>query len=83
MKEIIDDLSKFISESILQRPSRKINPDEALISSGLLDSFHLVDLALYVEENYGVKIEDTELNRQTFDNLEQLSKLISERMQKQ
>lgn len=80
MKEIIDDLSKFIAQKILQDPSRKIAPDEALISGGLLDSFHLVDLAIYVEERFGVKIEDAELNRQTFDNLEQLGKLIYNRM---
>jgi len=47
-----------------------------LISSGILDSFHLIDLALYIEDRFGVKIEDTELNRQTFDNLTQLCELI-------
>ncbi|MCX8061126.1 MAG: acyl carrier protein [Anaerolineales bacterium] len=82
MKYILDDLSKFIAEKILQSPTRKIAQDEALISSGLLDSFHLIDLAIYIEERFGVKIEDTELNRQTFDNLEQLAKLIQDRMRR-
>lgn len=80
MPDLIAELSQFIAESILQTPSRKIMPTEPLISSGLLDSFHLVDLALHIEDRYGVRIEDTELNRQTFDNLEQLSKIIYERM---
>jgi acyl carrier protein len=82
MDELLDDLSKFIAETILQNPSRKIEPTEALISSGLLDSFHLIDLANYVEDRFGVKIEDTELNRQTFDDLEQLCKIISDRMRR-
>ncbi|PWH16211.1 MAG: acyl carrier protein [Anaerolineae bacterium] len=81
MEELLNDLSKFIAETILQNPSRKIKPTEALISSGLLDSFHLVDLAIYIEERFGVKIEDTELNRQTFDNLQELSKIVFDRMQ--
>jgi len=81
MEELLNDLSKFIAETILQNPSRKIEPTEALISSGLLDSFHLVDLAIYIEERFGVKIEDTELNRQTFDNLQELSKIVFDRMQ--
>lgn len=80
MKEILDDLSAFIAQTILQNPSRTIAPDEPLISSGLLDSFHLIDLALYIEERFGVKIEDTELNRQTFDNLEQLAMIIDHRI---
>ncbi|RCK76362.1 MAG: hypothetical protein ANABAC_0513 [Anaerolineae bacterium] len=80
MEELFDDLSRFIAETILKNPSRKIDPTEAIISSGLLDSFHLVDLANYIEARFGVIIEDTELNRQTFDNLEQLGKIITERM---
>ncbi|GAB4472674.1 MAG: hypothetical protein Kow0088_07400 [Anaerolineales bacterium] len=80
MPDLIAELSQFIAENILQNPSRKIMSKEPLISSGLLDSFHLVDLALHIEDRYGVRIEDTELNRQTFDNLEQLSKIIYERM---
>lgn len=81
MEELLDDLSNFIAETILRNPARKIEPSEALISSGLLDSFHLIDLANYIEDRFGVKIEDTELNRQTFDNLEQLAKIVSDRMQ--
>ncbi len=80
MRAILDDLSKFIAEKVLEMPSRKIEPRDPLISSGLLDSFHLIDLALYIEDRFGVRIEDTELNRQTFDNLEQLSQIILERM---
>jgi acyl carrier protein len=50
-----------------------------LISSGLIDSFHLVDLALYVEDTFGVHIDDTELNADTFDTLNQLATIIQQR----
>ena len=56
-----------------------IRPDEALISSGLINSFSLMDISLFVEDNFGVRIEDTELNAETFDTLEQLAKLIQGR----
>jgi len=36
-----------------------------LISSGLIDSFHLVDLSLFVEEKFGARIDDSELNKDT------------------
>ena len=45
----------------------------------MIDSFHLVDLALFVEEEFGVRIEDFELNADTFDTLAQLAALIEER----
>jgi acyl carrier protein len=79
MTETNDKLSKFIAEKILKQPGRTIAGDEKLISSGLIDSFSLMDLALFVEDTFGVRIEDTELNADTFDSLDQLSALIESR----
>ena len=80
--EITSVLSKLIAEKILKQPARVIGADEALISSGLFDSFSLVDLALFVEDTFGVRIEDSELNASTFDSLTQLAALIQSRQAK-
>ena len=77
--EIITPIAKFVAEKILKQPNKVISADEALISSGLIDSFSLMDLALFIEDTFGVRIEDTELNADTFDNLNQLAALISSR----
>jgi len=79
MSDLIASLSKFLATDILKQPDRVISPDEPLISSGLIDSFSLMDVALFVEDNFGVRIEDTELNADTFDNLTQLTALIESR----
>ena len=76
---IIPTLEKFIATQILKQPGRSISADEPIISSGLIDSFSLMDLALFVEDTFGVRIEDTELNADTFDNLNQLAALIESR----
>jgi acyl carrier protein len=72
-------LEHFSANQILKQPNRKIAAEEPLLSSGLIDSFSLMDLALYVEDTFGVRIEDTELNANTFDTLNQLSALIQSR----
>ena len=79
MSENIAKLEQFIAAKILKQPNRKIGADEALISSGLVDSFSLMDIALFVEDTFGVRIEDTEPNAQTFDTLNQLYALIDSR----
>lgn len=76
---ILPQIETYIATQILKQPNRKIAADEKLISSGLIDSFSLMDLALFVEDTFGVRIEDTELNAQTFDNLTQLASLIQSR----
>jgi acyl carrier protein len=79
MSDTIPQISKFIATKVLKQPDRAIDPDEKLISSGLIDSFNLMDLALFVEDTFGVRIEDTELNAETFDSLNQLNALIESR----
>ena len=76
---MLEQLSHYIAAEILKQPNRIIQPDEALISSGLIDSFSLMDLALFVEDTFGVRIEDTELNADTFDSLGALAELIQSR----
>jgi acyl carrier protein len=77
--EIIDTIAKYIASDILKQPTRLIMPDEPLLSSGLVDSFHLVDLSLFVENKFDVRIDDAELNASSFDNLNQLVLLIRSR----
>lgn len=76
---IYTTLADYIASQILKQPQRVITAHEPLISGGLIDSFSLVDLALFIEDNFGVRIDDTELNADTFDTLEQLVTRIEER----
>ena len=77
--DITTTLAQYVAEQILKQPKRILSETEALISSGLIDSFHLVDLALFVEDKFGVRIDDSELSAQTFDSLAQLAELIRQR----
>lgn len=78
--QIVERLNTYITSQILKRPDRKLDANEALISGGLIDSFSLVDLALFAEQTWGVRIDDTELNAQAFDTLNQLAELIEKRL---
>ncbi len=77
--ELISNLAQQIAAKILKRPDKKIGPDDSIISSGLIDSFNLVDLSILVEEGFGVRLDDSELNAQTFDTIRQLAALIEAR----
>jgi acyl carrier protein len=71
-----EKIKEFIVTEILKDPQRTLADDEALISSGLIDSFSLVDLALYIEDTFGVRVEDTDLSAAVFDNISELITLI-------
>ena len=77
-----DDLETSLAQQIakiIKKPGRLISADEPLLTTGLIDSFSLVDLALLVEDRHGVHIDDSELNPDTFDTIAQLAQLIRAR----
>jgi acyl carrier protein len=78
-EELVQKLNEYIATNILKQPKRKLNADQSLINSGLIDSLSRMDLALYVEDTFNVRIEDTELGGDVFDTLEELDALITSR----
>lgn len=77
--QIIAQLNEYITTQITKQPRTVIDPNAPIITGGLIDSFHLVDLSLFIEKQFGVYIDDTELNADTFDTLNQLAALIISR----
>lgn len=51
-----------------------IHEETALFSSGLVDSFTMVDLIVFVEEKSGVTFETCDLS---FDNLDSISSILT------
>ena len=74
-----EQLAAFIASEILKDPDRTIAFEEPLISSGLIDSFSLVDLALFIEDQFSVQVDDSELTAEVFDSIDELASLISSR----
>jgi acyl carrier protein len=79
MPDIRAELKDYLTNEILNDPTYPLGDDEPLITSGLIDSFSLVDIALWAEGAYGVKIDDTELTADNFDTVAELATLIDGR----
>jgi acyl carrier protein len=77
--DLRNELSNFLTADILNDPNYPLNDDEPLLSSGLIDSFSLVDIALWVENHHGVRLDDSELTAEHFDTVDQLARLIEQR----
>ena len=75
--EMRQALADFIAQKIVRQPNRVIPTDAPLISSGWIDSLSFVDLAVFVEQTFGVHLKNSELNAATFDTLDQLADLIA------
>jgi acyl carrier protein len=67
-----EQLRAFITADLIRDPGYPLQDDEALITGGLIDSFSLVQLQLFIDETFGVFIDDTEMtvaNMNTLDSI--------------
>lgn len=76
---IRDELRTFITAELMRDPSYPLTDDEALISGGLIDSFSLVELQLFIQRQFEVWIDDMELTVEKINCLNDLAVLVENR----
>ncbi len=71
-----DALRTFITTELMHDPEYPLKDDEELISGGLIDSFSLVELQIFIEQEFGVRVDDTELTAEAIDTINDLVSVI-------
>lgn len=71
-KTVREKLAAFIARELIRDRSYELNDDEGVITGGLMDSFALAELAVYIEQQFGVYIPDTDLTVAKMDTLNQM-----------
>lgn len=64
-----ETLRAFITRDLIRDPSYPLADDEGIISGGLMDSFALAELGVFVEQAFGVYIPDPDLTVEKMDTL--------------
>jgi acyl carrier protein len=76
--EILDGLRRFICTELMQHPSYPLMNDEPLMSGGLIDSFCVAHIAVFIEQAWGVYIPDPELTVESMDTLNRIAMRVSQ-----
>jgi acyl carrier protein len=69
-----EQLRDYIKAHMIKDTTYPLKDTEPLITGGLVDSFSLVELALFIEEKFGVHFDDPEL---TADNMDTLNQIVA------
>lgn len=76
VKDIVLDYVK--KEYLEEGDDRVIVYDTPLISGGLVDSFSLVSLKVFIETKYNVQIPDAKATPEAFDSVNNIVNLLKE-----
>lgn len=71
-----DRLRDFVRRELLRKPDYPLADDEPLITGGLIDSFSLAQVGVFVEDAFGVYLEDTDLTIANMDTIERMVNCI-------
>jgi acyl carrier protein len=73
LEEVKTKLRRFICEELIRRPEYALEEDEPMISGGLIDSFSLAYIGVFIEDEFGVYIPDNELTVANMDTLNKMA----------
>jgi acyl carrier protein len=76
---IINKLRVFICSQFLNDPDYSLEDSEALITGGLIDSFSLAQIGVFIENAFGIYIPDTDLTVDNMDTLSQIAACVENR----
>ncbi len=74
-------LRAFITTWLIHDADYPLADDETLITGGLIDLASLDELALFIEENYGVHIDEDELTTENIDTLDDIIEMLTSRLE--
>ena len=82
MKELTveEKIRKYISESFLFSDNGYPYADEvSFLENGVVDSMNVMELVVFVEENFGIKVDDAEIVPMNFDSVSNLARFVREK----
>lgn len=76
-EEIIAGLKPFLAQFIRDE---KITPEQDLFASGLVNSLFAMQMVLFIEKEYGIRVENEDLDFENFKSLNNLVSFISKKL---
>ena len=70
-------VKKFIVKKFYIEDNPDLNDDTALFSSGILDSFHLIDLVGFIETEADIRIGPFDMSLDNLDSIEKIVEFVN------
>ena len=79
----MDNYSKireFVVESFLFGDGESLKEETSFMEKGIIDSTGILELVMFLEETYNIKIEDEELIPENLDNLRNIAEFLERKL---
>ena len=77
MDDPLSQIRDYVVENFLFGDGSSLEDDTSFLESGIIDSMGFLELVTYLEETYGISVDDTELVPDNFDSLTRIAKYVA------
>lgn len=79
MREMKTEIRQFLLDNFLMAGNAAIADDASFMKGHVLDSSGFMELVLFIEETFGIKVEDKELLPENLDSLNNIEAFLIRR----
>jgi acyl carrier protein len=81
--DIAANIRQYISQNLLfSEDGFHYSDDDSFLDQGIIDSEGVMELVVFVEQEFSIAVTDLEITPENFDSVNKLAKYIDEKIQK-
>ncbi|MBN2316586.1 MAG: acyl carrier protein [Sedimentisphaerales bacterium] len=80
MSSIKETVRNFVVEHFLFGEGDSLQGDTSFLEEGIIDSTGILELVMFLEKTYDIKIEDSELVPENFDTLDSIAHYLNKKL---
>jgi methoxymalonate biosynthesis acyl carrier protein len=78
-QSVLEDLRKYVLDTYVPELEGTLTDDAPLFDGGILDSVHMVSVMLFLQQQYGVRFDPSELTADNFKSLRSITALVQKK----
>jgi acyl carrier protein len=78
--DIQREIHSFVLTNFLFGQSLDLQPSDSLLEKGVIDSTGVLELVAFLEENYGIKVEDEEVIPDNLDSTGSIAAYVGKKL---
>ncbi|HEU6449345.1 MAG TPA: acyl carrier protein [Verrucomicrobiae bacterium] len=75
-----DEIRNFVISNFLFGEAEHLEDDTPFMENGIIDSTGILELVMFLETTYKIKIQNEEMLPQNFDSIERVARFVSKKV---
>ena len=81
MESVRDTIKDYILKNFVFEENEQLSDDQSLLRTGVVDSTGILELIAFVQQEFKIDFEDSELVADNFDTINRVAACVSRKLQ--